>query len=137
MLERLERGPYPTRCGRPIHPDELGLSASRMNPENPHNKDNHHMGYYGHAILKASGLILMYHNLEILQVGLMKDTHHQVLHPMYTNPELPTPEQAFDLIDDQYEYDGNFRYGSLLNPTITPITRQDVEAAFREYEAMK
>jgi hypothetical protein len=122
---------YPTRHGIPINPMELGLPDSTLNPENAYSSNNHHTAYfrrmYGQSILMST-----FRNLDVMQYPTPIDSH-KILHDRYSPPIMPTPEQAYGAIMDQYNQMGDLRYGSLNDPTYQPIDRRLLRKIDQEY----
>lgn len=96
---------YPTRHGIPIPTCEVALPESRLDLDNPRNFNNHHLAFtrrmFGHNIILRT-----FKDLEYMQELLPKDVHNtgkDTLHARYSPPELPTPRQAMDRIDQAFE----------------------------------
>lgn len=118
---------YPTRFGRPIPPQELDLEV-RLRRQT---KNNHHASCYPHRDLGRSVLLRMVKNLASNQYGMYMDVHTR-LHQLYT-PPITTPEEAWTMLNEDYEEGKEFRTGSLNNPTYHPITEEHINKALKEY----
>ncbi len=126
---------YPTRDGVPVNPAELDLPRSRRNLEKMSNFNNHHASFYRRAYGR-SALLTAFRSLEVNQYGLPFDTH-TIIHKHYAEPDLPTPEQAYALVMEQYDKLGLLRYGPFQEPTFKPITSEDIDKIDREYNQLR
>ena len=95
---------YPSREGVPVHPDELNLAPSRLDPDSGYNYNNHHL-YFNKSSYLGDSIFTDLRNLESSQVRMLKDQHNMgkyALHTLYLPPERPTLEQAMDTLEMAY-----------------------------------
>jgi hypothetical protein len=125
---------YPSRRGVPINPIELGLPKSDLDPESLFTNHNHHAAFekraYGRSVLLTT-----FRNLGSNQYGLPLDTH-RILHDKYGPPVMPTLEQAYSNILENYDEGGELRYGSFNKPHYRQIGLQLLKAIDDEYNGI-
>ena len=126
--------PYPTIDGVAVSPFELTFPESHMNPESRHAMNNHHAEFYNRWF-GANVLFRTFRNLEVNQYGMMIDTH-SILHERFGPPAFPTPFQAIELVNREYEEMGRLRYGSQNNPEFKPLLGSIMAEVERAYEAL-
>ena len=126
---------YPSRRGVPVDPAELGLPLSHRNLEHQKSFNNHHASFY-RRLYGQSVLLSTFRALTINQYALPRDTHI-ILHRKYSKPAMPTAEQAYAAVMEQYEKQGQLRYGSYIDPVFMPIEPQLVDKIDSEYNQLK
>lgn len=91
---------YPTRNGVSVSPLDIWLPETHLNPEKDKNYNNHHTQFYARMY---GGFLLyrVFHDLAANQQYLPLDVH-QWLHDRYGPPEMPTPIEAMNRIDQAY-----------------------------------
>lgn len=124
----------PTRYGVPVDPAELNFKPSRLDPERVENKNNHHAAYT-RAMFGRFLILRTFGDLARNQYGMMIDTHKD-LHIMYDPPEIPTPDQAMDLIDEEEQKGGLLRYGSQNKPRFKPLSSDLMILLNHEYNSL-
>lgn len=96
---------YPVRNGIAIPTCEVDLPETRLNWENPHHLNNHHLEF-SKRMFSHTLLLQTLRDLEYMQEDLPMDIHNMGknnLHTIYSPPKLPTPRQAMDRIGEAFE----------------------------------
>jgi len=122
---------YPTRNGVAISPYELSFSPSRLDLSNEYNFNLHHAEFTRREFGRFA-LLDTFRSLSSNQYILPIDTHAE-LHRLYNPPDLPTPEQAMDRIQQAVDSGEPLRYGSALHPEYRPIGKEILRLINREY----
>lgn len=110
----------PHRNGFPVHPKELDLPKTELNPVRAENYNNHHRIWPA----RIAGRLMLTQTLRDLkdsQVVMPKDVH-AIYHDRYDPPPLPSIEDTMQRLDDAYHKGELLRYGTANRPTYKPIS---------------
>lgn len=125
---------YPTINGVAIDPKELDWPESRLNPDNRNNYNNHHGEFYS-KLFGGAALFSIFRNLEANQYPMLLDIH-ALLHARFDAPTFPTPYQAREKIEEEYEALGQLRFGSQNHPNFVPLTGHIMDDVNKSYRAL-
>lgn len=92
---------YPTINGIAVSPLELKLPQSRFGWEKRKHMNRHHFEYTEPKMARLA-ITLALRNLESLQLDMPVDVHRWI-HNTYSNPQIPTEEQAARRIITDFE----------------------------------
>ena len=126
---------YPSERGIPVHPRELDLPPSTMEPDDPTSYSIHHLLFPASWYLGDSAVFATLRNLESLQIKLPLDQHNtgpHALHTKYGPPRKPSVREALAYIERALLCGDNLRYGSIGRFTLIPLTEAFVELLFQE-----
>lgn len=129
------RATAPHRNGFPIHPRELDLPKTVLNPSRTESFNNHHRFWTS----KEMGRLIMTQVLRDLkesQVILPKDTH-AIYHDRYTPAPIPPLGDIMNRLDEAYAREELLRYGTAANPTYKVLTEGLWKKIKLEYETLK
>lgn len=124
---------YPTRNGIAVPVFEINLPSSTVDPENPDNFNNHHNEWTRRRMGELS-VTQALRDLERHQFVMPIDVHNW-LHANYSQPEMPTTQQAAIEVIDAYDKGEQFR---LYEPSSESyytegISKEFVDSLVREH----
>jgi len=130
---------YPTRNGLAIHPMELELPESHLNPESTRNWNHHHMQWtrkqYGKQFLYFA-----FRSIETRQLHMLVDQHDWV-HQEYDPPVMPTIQQALKEIERAKDAGEmlNLRQPAKAKGTYSrePITDEVLRKCIASYDSLR
>lgn len=122
----------PNRDGWPIHPRELGLPRTRLDPTDIYSFNNHHRLWTAKHCAKFV-IAQTLRDLEDSQTILPRDVHKEY-HDRYDPPPLPDIDEAMQRLDDAYHAEELLRYGSAREPRYEVFGAELWELVKKEYE---
>jgi hypothetical protein len=127
--------PYPVDSeGLPIHPRELDLPQSTLNPNRPQNFNNHHFAFTARRFGRLA-ISQTFRDLDINQMVMPKDVHgelHREYNEMKYMPHLAT---MLEVIEAQRFVPEALRYGSANSPLYRDITDELWKQLLLEYNS--
>jgi hypothetical protein len=122
----------PNRDGWPIHPRELDLPKTNLDPTSIYSYNNHHRFWPARHLGKfVIGQTLR--DLEDSQVVLPKDVH-KAYHDRYEPAPLPDLHEVMERLDDAYHAQELLRYGSAREPRYEVFSTELWEMVKKEYD---
>lgn len=122
----------PNRDGWPIHPRELSLPKTNLDPTNIYSYNNHHRFWPARHLGKfVIGQTLR--DLEDSQVVMPKDVH-KAYHDRYEPAPLPDLHEVMQRLDDAYHTEELLRYGSAREPRYEVFGAELWELVKKEYD---
>lgn len=122
----------PNRDGWPIHPRELDLPKTNLEPTSIYSYNNHHRFWPARHLGKfVIGQTLR--DLEDSQVILPKDVH-KAYHDRYEPAPLPDLHEVMERLDDAYHAQELLRYGSAREPRYEVFSTELWELVKKEYD---
>lgn len=95
---------FPTRNGICVPIQDIWLPESELNPNKPKNYNNHHFGWVAYKFGRCL-LYQVFRDLQCNQEVMLIDQHNYV-HAEYDEPKPPSPLQARELIEREYQTGG-------------------------------
>ena len=122
----------PNRDGWPVHPRELELPHTTLDPGKIESFNNHHR-FWTRKNMGRLVTTQTLRDLEDSQTILPKDTH-AIYHALYTPPPLPSMSDMMERLQDAYDAEELLRYGSAREPQYKVFGHELWELVKKEYD---
>lgn len=122
----------PNREGWPIHPRELDLPKTNLDPADIYSFNNHHRFWTARHCARFV-ISQTLRDLEDSQVVMPKDVH-KAYHDRYEPAPLPDLHEVMERLDDAYHAEELLRYGSAREPQYQVFGAELWELVKKEYD---